>query len=179
MPQLEYRFNTSRARIRGFRNAILVFLDLEYIESGGNITQIGISTLDTQHLAQVDINDVEPIYSMFSNRLYRLPGSRLPHRKCHHRYDDPFSAKGLTLQDVLISIFIATDASTPENQKTNQDRNFILAGHSIHADLLMLERCGLDLSEIPKYQDYHRLPRQPRTYSTLTRTTPLNAFVNF
>ncbi|KAL9106528.1 MAG: hypothetical protein Q9227_008443 [Pyrenula ochraceoflavens] len=145
MPLLEQIFDPHGTRLCSFRDTVIISLDLEYDLRRGFIRQLGVSTLDTRQLAQVDTNDIRSICDAVSNQLYVLKhDTSKKHMYC---YGDPISAKGLTLEELLLPILTPIDTSP--TQKPSPARNIILIGHTINADLLMLERCGCSLKDVP------------------------------
>lgn len=121
--------------LRAVRDPVIVSLDLEYIAKPPQITQLGLSILDTAHLADVDVEDARSIASSVSNHLFVI-GKK---RTIRYSYGRPQQAGSTPLEEILRPFLVIED-------KRGRPRNIVLVGHTLYADLLMLKRCGLNLA---------------------------------
>ena len=132
---LEEMFNPNNTHLQDIRDAVVVSLDLEYESSPPQIHQIGLSVLDTRHLAKIDVHDPRSVAFSASSHLF-LPRKRRCRAYC---YGEPILVEHMGLDEVLRPFLeISGDKG--------QYRHVVLVGHSIHNDLSMLEKCGLDLN---------------------------------
>ena len=69
LPLLNDIFNSKWTPLRAFRNSVIVSFDLEYNCATHQIYEIGLSILDTCHLASIDTDDISSIASSVSSPL--------------------------------------------------------------------------------------------------------------
>ena len=138
---LEQVFSPASTHFRALQDPVIVSLHLEYDStlSPPQISQIGLSVLDTRNLANSKLKDIQSIRPSVSSHLFLL-------RSGHHGtycYGDPQFVEGKSPKEILRPFLAMKD-------NKGRSRNVVLVGHSIHNDLSVLEKCGLDLNRAPQ-----------------------------
>lgn len=123
---------------------MIVSLDLEYNSNPAQIYQIGLSVLDTRHLASIDIEDLQSLTPWVSSHLFLLQKRRRFRVYC---YGDPLYVENICLEEILRPFLAIED-------ETGHFRNVVLVGHSINVDLSILDKCGLDLDSLTYVRAY-------------------------